>query len=353
MSKVKSARTPGVFASSGYKGVMRRGSKYAWEFISNTGHSLRKAGYDTAEEAAYAYDEAVIKVTGGHGITNQTLGFLKPRDIVKIREKLAKQEVHTPTTKHRGKSVGATGFKGVRQTKSKKNPFNAQITVNGKYVHLGSFPTAEVAARAYDQYALQHQGIDAETNVSLGLLPPLEEPVFNPNKTISQNSGNNVNKEEDVIKTHDSYEQERERQLQAARIMMEREEAEEKIKPQRSTPVNKPIKPSRVTQEISTGEVMPPLDSITFMPSEPVRRDAPFYPTPKTPAAASDLMASALSAMHAAWEAEHHQERGVILQMVDTMARSVAGYQQAVSQLIDHGADLEQQLQELKALLEK
>lgn len=347
MSRTKSAKMPGVYSNSGYKGVMRKGSKWGWEFISSTGQMFKNSGYDTATEAAYAHDEAVIKLTGGNGITNQTLGLLKPRDIIKIRDKLTKQEIHSPVTKQRTRNVGASGFKGVRETKSKKNPFNAQITVNGKYVHLGSFPSGESAARAYDAYAIQHLGIDVETNVSLGLLPPLTEPVFNPGK-------GNVSKDKEEtnivhLNSH-SVESERERQIQAARIMMEIEEKEEASKVKATPPVH--TKAATPTPTPTPAPAPAPAFTPTAEAVAPT-----VTPTPevniKPVLAPKDIMENALTAMHAAWEAEHHQERGVILDMLNKLGESVTGYQKAVSELIDHGAELEQQIQELRQLLNK
>lgn len=57
---------------------------------------------------------------------------------------------------------GQTGFKGVKIT--------ATIRVRGRLIHLGSFATAEEAARAYDEAADRMLGDNAITNHSLGLL---------------------------------------------------------------------------------------------------------------------------------------------------------------------------------------
>jgi HNH endonuclease/AP2 domain len=59
-----------------------------------------------------------------------------------------------------------TGFKGVRKSKKlHKNPFVARImTPERVRLHLGCFPTAETAARAYDEAARQLHGEFARCN---------------------------------------------------------------------------------------------------------------------------------------------------------------------------------------------
>lgn len=60
------------------------------------------------------------------------------------------------------------GFKGVRKCRAK---YAARIRVNGESIHLGSFPTAEEAAKAYDSAAVTHFGAFAQTNKAMGLIP--------------------------------------------------------------------------------------------------------------------------------------------------------------------------------------
>ena len=64
---------------------------------------------------------------------------------------------------------GASGYRGVWRS---RNRWWARITVNRKNIFLGSFKTAEDAARAYDKAALEYYGESAMTNARLYGLPP-------------------------------------------------------------------------------------------------------------------------------------------------------------------------------------
>lgn len=55
-------------------------------------------------------------------------------------------------------------YKGIFESVSQTNPWQARITVNGIRKHLGVFPTPEAAARAYDEAALAAFGEYAHTN---------------------------------------------------------------------------------------------------------------------------------------------------------------------------------------------
>lgn len=51
-----------------------------------------------------------------------------------------------------------SGFKGVYERRNLTNPFQATITVRGKFHHLGYFPTADLAGKAYFAAAKKHFG---------------------------------------------------------------------------------------------------------------------------------------------------------------------------------------------------
>ena len=57
-----------------------------------------------------------------------------------------------------------TGFKGVSPTNSQRSPFKAEIKLFGKKIYLGSFASAEDAAKAYDIAAIKLFGEFARLN---------------------------------------------------------------------------------------------------------------------------------------------------------------------------------------------
>ena len=60
-----------------------------------------------------------------------------------------------------------SGYKGVTWQKS-VDKWQAQIQVNGKKKYLGCFGTADDAAKAYDQAAIEHFGEFARPNFQIG-----------------------------------------------------------------------------------------------------------------------------------------------------------------------------------------
>mmetsp|Transcript_21176 Transcript_21176/g.29690 ORF Transcript_21176/g.29690 Transcript_21176/m.29690 type:complete len:326 (+) Transcript_21176:80-1057(+) len=143
---------------SKYRGVCRvKDSELNPWFASCQNKYL--GAFSTEEDAARVYDAKALELLGPNAITNASLGLLPPaRDGYKP-QKVQKQRQNP--------FIGITRCK-----RNLLNPWMANISHKGKVTNIGSFPTAEDAARAYDEYALKLRGNDARTNVTLGLLPP-------------------------------------------------------------------------------------------------------------------------------------------------------------------------------------
>ena len=387
-----------IYESSGYKGVMRKGSKWAWRYESASG-AFAKGGYDSAEEAAYHFDEFLIAHLGGDAETNQALGMLKPKQVLSIREKLTKAD--RPTSKMGNRKVGKSGFKGVHKNKSKSKPFQTLITINGKQIYIGSFPSAEDAARAYDVAALQYQGSDAETNVKLGYLPPVKEPVFNPGKPPKTH----VDSPSPVITRCESPEDERNRQIEEARRMMASDD-EENLHLAKERVLNHEINStsgnsttqedenishepqnillggvcylsdeaaptlsdnSEVSGNVAENKEIPAavvVSDITAVARAEPKTESKTVAEASTPAMApqtgellvcgsnaSDLRAQAVELLRKAADAENMQFKQVFAQCLDGLTASVQGYQKACDELIDRGAEIEKQIASLRALL--
>ena len=334
----------------GYKGVLRRGSKYGWKY--EDGKTCQsKGGFDTPEEAAYSYDEFLLHYVGPNADTNQALGFLKLKVVLEIREKLRKTEkpVNKADKRRSGKSIGASGFKGVSKNSKNANgskPWRAQTTINGKFVMIGTYKTPEEAARAYDLFVLKQLGSDALTNISLGLLPPIGE-VSNVVPFVASvpedddepaqpetNDSNIMNTIFSPSQAHDA-DSERERQIAAARQMGDDpEEEEEAIHARAAT--------SKPAGESNVGFVMDE-DAPAVIPTTSQEL------IPLTDA--EKLRQKAQELLRLAAEAEAGDIKRQAETRLNTLSATVSKIQTAMTALIDCCADIETEIQSLRELL--
>lgn len=127
--------------TSGYKGV-KRITAHTWEARVN-GQGI--GYYDTAEEAAFAYDKAALEQYGKFASLNHPL-----------EEVLA----WVPPVRQFGRK-SASGYRGVQAYGRR---WGAEIKFQKKRYNLGFFDTAEEAAFAYDKAALEVYGEKAQLN---------------------------------------------------------------------------------------------------------------------------------------------------------------------------------------------
>ena len=96
----------------------------------------------TEEEAARAYDAEGARL-------GQELNF--PEEWVDVEDIEEKYEALSYKGKRKASSSSSSKYRGVTLDKGQKSkPWQAQITINGKYKYLGSYATEEEAARAHD-----------------------------------------------------------------------------------------------------------------------------------------------------------------------------------------------------------
>jgi len=146
-----------------YTGVSRSGLNGRWRAqLSTRGRTVHLGTFASAEEAARAWDRAAVQERGKAAVTNFALSdYINADGSVKTEVGSASQ----PSKSQREDecSRGHKSYRGVYHSGT-YGRWKARIVVKGHKIHLGTFASAEDAARAWDLKALEYRGAGTVTN---------------------------------------------------------------------------------------------------------------------------------------------------------------------------------------------
>jgi hypothetical protein len=123
--------------TTGYRGVIEWGERFRAQISVNKKQTYLGT-YDTAKEAAVAYDRAVIKYNLSKDRLNWPDGY---------------PTINTTKKKRKLLSTNTTGYRGVYKRGER---FRARISVNKKKTNLGTYDTPKEAAVAYDKAVVKY-----------------------------------------------------------------------------------------------------------------------------------------------------------------------------------------------------
>merc|ERR1719387_421699 len=163
-AKPKRSRCGRKSKSSNFIGVTKNGEKWQariWE--RECGRFLHLGTFASPEDAARAYDRAVLHFCGRDADTNYPVEQYEQDPLVNALPKLSKEEfvlrlreakaeAKAPIDKPKG-TIGVTKYRGKWQAR-----------ICRRDLHIGTFAFPEDAARAYDRAVLHLCGRDADTN---------------------------------------------------------------------------------------------------------------------------------------------------------------------------------------------
>ncbi|KAF7083692.1 hypothetical protein CFC21_087456 [Triticum aestivum] len=153
----KKKAPPRPEARTEFRGVSRTyGGKYGARIKHSKLQTRWLGTFDTAEEAARAYDEAAVRLHGARAVTNYKQGGV-PESVGRAATKKKKKPA-APRPDAR------TEFVGVSRQPNGKYVAGLWDSGRHKVVAVGRFDTAEEAAGAYDAAAVGMYGAAARTN---------------------------------------------------------------------------------------------------------------------------------------------------------------------------------------------
>ena len=150
--------------STVYTGVSRSGLNGRWRAqLSTRGRTVHLGTFASAEEAARAWDRAAVQERGKAAVTNFAIsdyinadGSLKTEAGCNSQDSKGQREDECSSRGHKS-------FRGVYHSGT-YGRWKARIVVKGHKIHLGTFASAEDAARAWDLKALEYHGAGTVTN---------------------------------------------------------------------------------------------------------------------------------------------------------------------------------------------
>ena len=162
----------------GYRGVSKHGKKYQAK-IRIAGKTTYIGTYETAKEAAIAYDRFVLKAKQSTTLLNFP-GMVHNLDVEPKRTNIKRSK---------------TGYKGVTMLASGR--FAAAIYSSGKTKHISTFDTAIQAALAYDQAAIKKGNQKSTLNFPMDQKD--QKKKEKPKKHMKQKKSKKITRKKDLL----------------------------------------------------------------------------------------------------------------------------------------------------------